>query len=198
MEDHYGFKPGYAPPPAYNYPAQPPNPAQMQNPGHPFPDPNQMHHVPNPTPTGQAYRWVDSSTSYGSVPPTAVQGGVDADGHAIFVGRAYHEGDLIPAKVIPGKNAAYVPHNGEEHEIEHYQILCKQILEWVPSHAGQVPPGAVQGGHTSGGEVLFVGRAFHEGSQTIGKVHPSHGVCYIPFDGEEIACPEYEILVLRI
>jgi hypothetical protein len=144
------------------------------------------------------YRWVDSSVAYGTVPPNALHGGRDADGHPIFVGRAYHEGDLIPAKVIPGKNAAYVAHNGEEHQVEEYQILCKQQFDWVPCHAGHLPPGAIQGGHTGDGEVLYIGRVFHEGAQTIGKIHPSHGVCYIPFDGQEIACPEYETLVLRV
>ncbi|RZC38113.1 uncharacterized protein BDFB_007377, partial [Asbolus verrucosus] len=144
------------------------------------------------------YRWVDSSVAYGTVPPTAVQGGVDVDGHPIFVGRAYHEGDLIPAKVIPGKNVAFVAHDGDEHPVDTYQILCQQRFEWVPTHAGHLPPGAVQGGHTSEGEPLYIGRTYHEGSQTIGKIHPSHGVCYIPFDGKEIACPQYETLVLRL
>ncbi|KYB24931.1 hypothetical protein TcasGA2_TC031451 [Tribolium castaneum] len=118
----------------------------------------------------EAFRWVDSSIAYGSVPPTALQGGMDGDGHPIYVGRAYHEGDLIPAKVIPGKNAAYVSHNGQEHLVENFQVLCKQYFEWVQSHAGHLPPGAVQGGHTSEGEPLYIGRAYHEGSQTIGKV----------------------------
>jgi hypothetical protein len=32
-----------------------------------------------------------------------VRGGIDSDGDPIFVGRAFHEGDMIPAKVIPNK-----------------------------------------------------------------------------------------------
>ena len=32
-----------------------------------------------------------------------VRGGIDADGSVIYVGRAFHNGDMIPAKVIPDK-----------------------------------------------------------------------------------------------
>lgn len=43
-----------------------------------------------------------------SLPETAVAGGRDSDGTTIYVGRAFHNGDMIPAKIIPEKNAAYV------------------------------------------------------------------------------------------
>lgn len=51
-----------------------------------------------------------------------------------------------------------------------------------------------EAGETSGGEPLFVGRARHEGTVTLGKVQPSHGVCYIPYGGQEVAYDNYEIL----
>ncbi|KAJ8938999.1 hypothetical protein NQ314_011249, partial [Rhamnusium bicolor] len=119
------------------------------------------------------YYWVDS-TAHSGVPSTAIHGGVDVDGSQIYVGRAFHNGDWIPAK-----------------------ILCEQRFDWVPSHSGIIPPGAVEGGRTSGRERLYIGRVHHRGSQTVGKVHPSHRVCYIPFDGKEIPYQQYEILVLR-
>ncbi|XP_044262834.1 uncharacterized protein LOC123010199 [Tribolium madens] len=195
----YGFKPEFSHSAPLTPPSYPPNQNSFYPPLHPSGYPPQNTSFSHSSPSNnQAFRWVDSSIAYGSVPPTALQGGMDGDGHPIYVGRAYHDGDLIPAKVIPGKNAAYVAHNGEEHLVENFQVLCKQYFEWVQSHAGHLPPGAVQGGHTSEGEPLYIGRAYHEGSQTIGKIHPSHGVCYIPYGGEEIACPEYETLVLRI
>lgn len=38
-----------------------------------------------------------------------VRGGIDSDGSVIYVGRAFHEGDMIPAKVIPDKvNDAFI------------------------------------------------------------------------------------------
>lgn len=58
-----------------------------------------------------------------------------------------------------------------------------------------IPPNAVPAGNTEDGEVLFVGRANHEGTVTIGKVQPSHKVLYIPFGGQEVPVPEYEVLV---
>lgn len=54
------------------------------------------------------------ATIHTGVPPNAVLAGTDSDGSPIYVGRSYHEGDLIPAKVIPSKQAAYVSHSGNE------------------------------------------------------------------------------------
>lgn len=42
---------------------------------------------------------------------------------------------------------------------------------------------------------LYVGRAAHEGSLTIGKIHPSHQCIYIPYGGAEISLAAYEVLV---
>lgn len=61
-------------------------------------------------------------TAYSAVPHDAVVAGHDVDGSAIYVGRAYHEGDLIPAKVIPSKQIAYVPHGGQEHSKQEYHV----------------------------------------------------------------------------
>lgn len=68
-----------------------------------------------------AYYWVDSY-SRSSVPSTAIQGGQDCDGDPIYVGRAFHEGDWVPAKVIPNKNCAYIPYGGAEHMKDQYQV----------------------------------------------------------------------------
>lgn len=65
---------------------------------------------------------MDTAAAFGAVPPTAIQGGMDIDGHPIYVGRAFHEGDWIPAKVIPGKNIAYIAYDGEEVPVEHFQV----------------------------------------------------------------------------
>ena len=43
------------------------------------------------------------------------------------------------------------------------------------------------------GEILFVGRANHEGAVIPGKVKNSHGVCYIPYGGEEHGKNEYQV-----
>lgn len=70
------------------------------------------------------YYWV-ATTARSGVPPTAVRGGVDQDGTQIYVGRANHEGDWIPAKVIPEKHIAYVAYGGKEHGKTEYQAsIC--------------------------------------------------------------------------
>lgn len=68
-----------------------------------------------------AYYWVATTATYG-VPPSAVHGGIDQDGTQIYVGRAFHEGDWIPAKVIPEKNVAYVAYDGKEVAKSEYQV----------------------------------------------------------------------------
>lgn len=75
-----------------------------------------------------AYRWV-SKSSGDAVPPTAVEGGRDIDGSTIYVGRAFHEGDMIPAKVIPDRNIAYIAYNGEEHPKTSYEVKNLNIIK---------------------------------------------------------------------
>lgn len=62
---------------------------------------------------------------------------------------------------------------------------------WVSASGGEIPSGAVQGG--TDGEPLYVGRARHEGGLIPGKVKPTHGVCYIPWGGEEHGKNDYEV-----
>ncbi|PSN46755.1 hypothetical protein C0J52_21805 [Blattella germanica] len=112
--------------------------------------------------------WIPASN--GGVPPGASQAGQDKDGGKIFVGRAFH---------------------GTE-------VLCHGSIAWAPSRDGHVPQEALPVGYTSEGETLYAGRAFHDGTLTVGKVHPSHGVCYIPYGGQEIAYKEYEILITHL
>ncbi|XP_076234199.1 uncharacterized protein LOC143179071 isoform X3 [Calliopsis andreniformis] len=135
--------------------------------------------------------WCDASG--GMVPPAAVEGGKDDE--TLYVGRAYHEGALLPGKVKPGHSVCYVAWGGGEHGKTDYQVLCGCNPIWVPTSGNNIPPNAIPGGETEDGEALYVGRVQHEGTVTIGKVQPSHSVCYIPFGGAEVAFPEYEIMV---
>ncbi|XP_022919886.1 uncharacterized protein [Onthophagus taurus] len=187
-------------PPTYFPPPPPPKEVEIEYVPEPEPEPAPIELMPEPAPTHTygygGYYWVDCDVSRG-VYPAAIMGGVDSDGTQIYVGRAYHGGDWIPAKVIPEKNIAYVAYGGKEVPVHHYQLLCEQRFEWVPCSGGDIPPNAVIGGRTSDGEHLYIGRVEHEGSNTIGKVHPSHNSLYIPYDGEEVAYSDYEILILR-
>lgn len=139
-------------------------------------------------------QWIPTSAN-SMLPEGAISGGHDQDGTPIYVGRSKHEDDLLPAKVIPGKNVAYVAYGGREHPKQQFDVLCFGNVSWIPSAGGTIPMNAVSGGVTRDGEALYVGRAYHEGSLTIGKVQPSHQTLYIPFAGAEVSLREYEILV---
>ncbi|KAF7282144.1 hypothetical protein GWI33_003111 [Rhynchophorus ferrugineus] len=142
------------------------------------------------------YYWAES-TVHGPFPTSAVLGGHDSDGNTIYVGRAFVQGDWIPAKIIPGRKCAYAAYAGKEVPKSTYQVLCEERFEWVSSSDGQVPLDAVVGGKTSSGENLYIGRAPYSGSITVGKVHPSHRTCYISYGGKEISMKKYEVLVRR-
>ncbi|XP_017462875.1 PREDICTED: natterin-3-like [Rhagoletis zephyria] len=138
--------------------------------------------------------------SYGFVPDDAVAGGHDVNGETIYVGRCHMDGDLVPGKIVPSHGVVYVPISGEEKNSSTYEYLVRPnygSLEWVPSADGVIPSGAVNGGHTSSQEPLFIGRAYYEGSWVIGKVHQTHRVLYVPFAGRESALSDYEVLVIR-
>jgi hypothetical protein len=142
--------------------------------------------------SGQAPAWVPAAGA--EVPAEALQGGTDCDGEPLFIGRARFEGALIPGKVARAHGVCYVAWGGEEHPVSEYEVLVGGSNTWVPVTGAEIPPNAVPGGESEDGEPLFIGRAAHEGSVTIGKVQPSHGVCYISFGGLEVAYGNYEIL----
>lgn len=137
--------------------------------------------------------WVPAAN--GVVPPSSMEGGVDGN-EQLYIARARHEGDLIPGKLHPSHGVCYVAYGGGEHGHNEYEVLCSGGGHWVPVYSGNIPPNALPGGQSADGEPLFVGRANHDGAILIGKVQPSHGCCYIPYGGEELAYKEFEILVV--
>lgn len=51
-----------------------------------------------------------------------------------------------------------------------FQILTSSGVAWQSGKDGQVPPEAIVVGRTQDGENLFMGRTFHDGTMTPGKV----------------------------
>lgn len=143
------------------------------------------------------YIWEQVSSAGFVSSDGAVRAGVDADGSNIFVGRAFHEGDLLPAKVVTDKGVAYVSFAGHEIPKYDFELLRFGSFAWEFASHGSVPDGALEVGRTADGEGLFAGRCLHEGTQTPGKIQISHGCLYIPFNGEEIRVHEYEVLVSK-
>lgn len=132
------------------------------------------------------------------IPYNAVPGGEDS-GETIYIGRAVHNGEVIPGKVVPSHSCCYVAYEGAEHSHRDYQTLISDgtPLSWVPASDGALPTGAVQGGVCASGEPLYIGRAYHEGTLTIGKVQPSRRCLSIPYGGEEHCYSDYEVLVVQ-
>ncbi|XP_059058483.1 uncharacterized protein LOC131851940 [Achroia grisella] len=143
-------------------------------------------------------QWIHANpTAAASLVGSAVVAGHEAyDKSALWVIRAWHEGDLIPGKLAIKHHKAYIPWWGKEHIVQDIEVLCArpEKVRWVQSGNGALVANAVVAGKTSAGEPLFVGRAKHKGSLTPGKVHSTHNVLYISFAGCEIAYREYEIL----
>lgn len=64
--------------------------------------------------------WVQ--TNRDDIPTDAIRVGLDRDGGEMYVGRAYHENDVLPAKVIPNHKVAYVAWNGKEYAKSEYEV----------------------------------------------------------------------------
>ncbi|XP_045780238.1 uncharacterized protein LOC123877483 [Maniola jurtina] len=199
----------------YGYPYYVPGAVMMPFPVGPPPDPSNPTYITNiiyqgetsnPPSTEQVqisetdgdYDWVPTtSTTANNLTGKAVIGGHEGwDGSPLWVIRAWHNGDLLPGKLSVRHNAASVMYNGKEIPVQKIDVLCAkpESLRWVPASNGSVPPGAIPGGRTSTGETLYVGRARHQLSVTPGKIHPSHGSCYIGFGGAEVAHKMYDVL----
>lgn len=65
-------------------------------------------------------------------------------------------------------------------------------ITWVPKSNGTHAKFAVHAGIDSGRK-LYVARAHHNGGVIPGKLHVGHDCAYIPFGGEEIKKPQYEV-----
>ncbi|KAF5276753.1 hypothetical protein FQR65_LT16203 [Abscondita terminalis] len=142
---------------------------------------------------GGPQQWV--SASGGNVPPGAFVGGNDTGGEPLYVIRSNFQGALIPGKLVASHRSGYVPWGGNENAVVQYEVLCNSSARWVPCSGGNIPPNAVVGGQSESGEPLYIGRAHHQGSITIGKVQRSHNCCYIPYGGQEMNFQQFEILI---
>ncbi|KPJ19431.1 hypothetical protein RR48_11058 [Papilio machaon] len=196
---------GYPPPPApgaFTYMPTPvmmpmyPPPAQAYPPTYVT---NHIYQPPQQPPepvtvidnSGPVIDWVPSTPmTASSLADRAVVGGREGwDSSPLWVIRSHHSGDCVPGKLAVQHRSAYIPHAGQEVPVHNFEVLCApaHAVRWVPANNGQVPPGAIAAGNTHKGEPLYVGRVTHMRSLTPGKIHPSHGCCYISFSGGEVS-----------
>ncbi|KAI4498280.1 hypothetical protein M0802_006766 [Mischocyttarus mexicanus] len=113
----------------------------------------------------------------------------------LYVGRAHHKDSVTPGGIR--NNVCTLAWGRAAHEKKEYQVLCVRDIDWVKSWDGSVPLYALPAGETEDGYALFIARVLYDGLYYIGKIHPNNQVCYIPVNGTEVACSEYETLVLH-
>ncbi|KAK7076358.1 hypothetical protein SK128_019158 [Halocaridina rubra] len=142
-------------------------------------------------------RWIPCKSG-GYFPNHPVSGGEGADGE-VYVGMARHENNYIVGMVVPSSESCFIPYGGDAIAKDEYFILCNPgsvTMAWEPCSGGKVPPGALNGGK-DGDEILYIARVLVDGVVSVGKVHPSHGVAYVPYGGSEHSHRDYEVLCVR-
>lgn len=100
------------------------------------------------------YGWQMLTSS--SIFPTlqAIRAGRDADGCNIYVGRAFHENDLLPAKVIPDKQLAFVSFDGCEFPKTEFEVLRSGDFVWEFATNGEIPMNAIPIGNFKISQIL--------------------------------------------
>ena len=182
-------------------PPQPPQPEPVQPPQstyvtnyiyHQPPPPEPVHVVEDPIDWASATPATAASLTHRAF----VAGKEGWDNSPLWVIRAHHSGEFVPGTLAIRSRAAYIPHGGKEVPVHNFEVLLApaHAVRWLPSSNGQVPVGAIAAGNTHNGEPLYIARVRHLRSVTPGKVHPSHGCCYISFGGSEITYKSYEVL----
>lgn len=61
------------------------------------------------------------------MPMRAVLAGIDSDGGNVYVGRAKHDGTLMPGKVVSTHKACYVACGDQERAEESYQVSSHSV-----------------------------------------------------------------------
>ncbi|CAG4970435.1 unnamed protein product [Parnassius apollo] len=142
--------------------------------------------------------WVPTTpTAASSLTGRALVAGKEGwDSSPLWVIRAHHNGEFVPGKLAVQHRSAFIPYSGKEVPVHNFEVLCapSHAVRWQPASNGQVPPGAIAAGNTHNAEPLYIGRVSHMRSITPGKIHPSHGCCYISFGGTEVSHKQYEVL----
>lgn len=131
------------------------------------------------------------------IPKNAVKAG-KRDGQLLYIGRAHHSGSLTPGLVPEVDKTCIIPWGTVSNTKEDFEILTSFSgdFSWVAAEHGRVPVNAFPAGHSEQGETLYIGRALKNGSLLVGKVQPSHRVCYVAYGGQELNVKDYEVLVV--
>ncbi|KAK9719240.1 hypothetical protein K7432_004934 [Basidiobolus ranarum] len=120
------------------------------------------------------FEWVHATD--GSVPPNAVQGGIEADGKPLFIARQYYQGGLHPGKAAPHLKGLAIGYAGKEITLKEYYVLCGDArqLRWIeckgPVRTDSWKP--IEGCEEKDGKPLYVAKVRTQGGEHLGKTGP--------------------------
>ncbi|XP_017078878.1 RING-H2 finger protein ATL58-like [Drosophila eugracilis] len=144
-------------------------------------------------------QWVPLNYNTKKLPEGVVRSGFDEMGNSTYVARAYMNDDMLPAGYVARNKSALCSWDCQAYklctELE-VLVLAGCDYKWVAGTKGSYPADALQTGYTEDGEVTYTGRGLYKGIMRLGKVHPSHGVMYLPYDDLEVNILHYEVLVV--
>lgn len=132
----------------------------------------------------------------GKIPKSAIKAGNEGN-QTLYIGRAEHNGSLTPGKVMEIDKTCKIPWGSISNSKDDFQVLiCASDFNWVAARDGFVPSNGFPAGHSEQGETIFIGRVMVQGSLLVGKVQPSHGVCYVASENTELNFRKYEVFVV--
>ncbi|XP_058117893.1 uncharacterized protein LOC131260221 [Anopheles coustani] len=137
--------------------------------------------------------WVDYT--FDDVPQNAVVAYTNLS-ETLYIGRAKHRGSITPGVISPLQRTCTIVWGGIVWPKSEFEVLINVNGMFVPVVNNRIPPNAFPAGQSEAGETLYIGRIkLGDRWSVVGKVHPSHRVCYVPYNGVERGFENYEIFV---
>ena len=140
-----------------------------------------------------------AATSGGNIPPTAVAAGKEANGQPLFLCRAKYGPDngVHPGKTRREFNGCNIGWGGKEVAVAQYEVAVSLPAgaTWQPTTGANIPATAIMGGQEAAGG-LAICRVNYQGGVHMGKTRAAFNGCNIGWGGQEVAIPQYEILVM--
>ncbi|ORY00798.1 hypothetical protein K493DRAFT_312697 [Basidiobolus meristosporus CBS 931.73] len=135
-----------------------------------------------PSAQSQSVQWVYAKD--GEIPPNAVQGGVEADGQPLYIGRQRYEGGEQVGKVAEHIKGLSIAYGNKEVIIHDYYVLCGDAkqLRWVECSGAATAENytPLQAGKEADGNELYITKTRYEGGEQVGKsgAHLAEGMAF--------------------
>uniref|UniRef100_A0A1I8Q7U2 Uncharacterized protein n=1 Tax=Stomoxys calcitrans TaxID=35570 RepID=A0A1I8Q7U2_STOCA len=127
--------------------------------------------------------------------PDAVEVGDDRDYSKMYVARWFFQELMYPVKFIPDREEAIICQDGPEHKVTMVHVLRGDNYIWQKATSEDVYVKAVYTGYTMDGDILFVGRGYHDDVLCVGLVSLAHKALIAPYGGKVIGIEDFEVLI---